>query len=71
MGAWRLAVRVAAVASVVGAALGAALYRFAGVDPVVIVGLLGVAGTVIGWRLPPAAPARVARRSLRATMPLV
>jgi hypothetical protein len=57
--AWPLVVRVAAAASLLAAALGAALYRFAGVSPGPI--LLGtvVLGLVIGLRLPAARPARL------------
>jgi hypothetical protein len=59
--AWRLALRVALVASVLAAALGAAMYHFLGADPVVIVAVFATVGLAVGVRLPPAQPAWVAR----------
>ena len=54
--AWPLAVRVAMVASVLAAALGAALYRFAGVSATPIVVGTAAVGLAIGLRLPAARP---------------
>jgi hypothetical protein len=53
---WQLAVRVAVVSSLLMAALGAALYRFAGLGSVPIVGITLAVGLAIGLRLPPARP---------------
>jgi hypothetical protein len=55
-GAWPLVVRVAMVGSLVAAALGAALYRFAGVAPAPIVVATAVIGLIVGLTLPPARP---------------
>jgi hypothetical protein len=54
--AWSLVVRVAMVGSLLAAALGAALYRFANVSPVPIVVAVAAIGLVVGFRLPPARP---------------
>ena len=54
--AWPLVVRVAMVASLLAAALGAALYRFAGVGPTPIVAATGIIGLLVGLTLPPARP---------------
>ena len=54
--AWPLVVRVAMLASLLAAALGAALYRFAGVAPAPIVLATAVIGLLIGLTLPPARP---------------
>jgi hypothetical protein len=54
--AWPLVVRVAMVASALAAALGAALYRFAGVSPTPIVLATALLGLFIGLRLPAARP---------------
>jgi hypothetical protein len=54
--AWPLVVRVATLASLLAAALGAALYRFAGVAPGPIVLATAVIGLLIGLTLPPARP---------------
>jgi hypothetical protein len=56
--AWPLVVRVAMVASLLAAALGAALYRFAGVSGTPIVLGTALVGLAIGLRLPAARPAR-------------
>jgi small-conductance mechanosensitive channel len=55
-GAWPLVVRVAVATSLLAAALGAALYRFAGVSPTAIVAATAIVGLAIGWSLPPARP---------------
>jgi hypothetical protein len=57
--AWPLVVRVAAAASLLAAAMGAALYRFAGVSPAPILLGTAVVGLVIGLLLPAARPGRV------------
>jgi hypothetical protein len=54
--AWPLVVRVAMVSSLLAAAVGGALYRFAGVAPVTIVVGTAVIGLAIGLSLPPARP---------------
>jgi len=54
--AWPLVVRVALVASLLAVALGAALYRFAGVSATPIVAVTAVVGLLIGLRLPAARP---------------
>jgi predicted membrane-bound spermidine synthase len=54
--AWPLVVRVALVTSLLAAALGAALYRFAGVSATPIVLATAVVGLLIGVRLPAARP---------------
>jgi hypothetical protein len=54
--AWPLVVRVAMVTSLLAAAVGAALYRFAGVAPALIVAATAVIGLAIGLSLPPARP---------------
>ncbi len=54
--AWPLVVRVAMVSSLLAAAVGAALYRFAGVAPAPIVVATAVIGLAIGLSLPPARP---------------
>jgi hypothetical protein len=54
--AWSLVVRVAMVGSLLAAALGAALYRFAGVSPTPIVIATAVVGLAVGMSLPPARP---------------
>lgn len=54
--AWSLVVRVAMVGSLLAAALGAALYRFAGVSPTPIVVATAVVGLAVGLSLPPARP---------------
>jgi hypothetical protein len=59
---WMLAVRVAVVASLLAACLGAALYRFTDVSPVAIVVGTMIAGLAIGLRLPPARPGLAPRR---------
>jgi MFS superfamily sulfate permease-like transporter len=56
--AWPLVVRVAAVAGLLAAALGATLYRFAGVSATPIVAATALVGLVIGLRLPAARPSR-------------
>jgi hypothetical protein len=56
--AWPLVVRVAVVASLLATALGAALYRFAGVSATPIVLATALVGLVIGLRLPAARPSR-------------
>jgi hypothetical protein len=56
--AWPLVVRVAVVASLLAVALGATLYRFAGVSATPIVLATVVVGLVIGLRLPAARPSR-------------
>ena len=60
--AWPLVVRVAMVSSLLAAALGAALYRFAGVSATLILAATALVGLVIGLRLPAARPSW-ARRS--------
>jgi hypothetical protein len=57
--AWPLVVRVAAAASLLAAAMGAALYRFVGVSPTPILLATVVAGLGIGLRLPAARPVRL------------
>jgi hypothetical protein len=59
--AWPLVVRVAATASLLTAALGATLYRFAGVSAAPILIGTAVIGLVIGLRLPAARPAPLSR----------
>jgi hypothetical protein len=59
--AWPLVVRVAAAASLLAAALGAALYRFAGVSPAPILVGTALFGLLIGLRLPAARPASFRR----------
>jgi len=54
--AWPLVVRVAMIGSLLAAALGAALYRFAGVSPMPIVMATAVIGLAVGLSLPPARP---------------
>jgi hypothetical protein len=54
--AWTLVVRVAMVGSLLAAALGAALYRFAGIAPTPIVLATAVIGLAVGLALPPARP---------------
>lgn len=54
--AWPLVIRVAMASSLLAAALGAALYRFAGVSPTPIVVATAVIGLVIGFSLPAARP---------------
>jgi hypothetical protein len=54
--AWPLVVRVAMMCSLLAAALGAALYRFAGVSPAPIVLATAVIGLAVGLSLPPARP---------------
>jgi hypothetical protein len=54
--AWPLVVRVAMVGSLLAAALGAALYRFADVSPTPIVMAVAAIGLVVGFMLPPARP---------------
>jgi hypothetical protein len=54
--AWTLVVRVAMVGSLLAAALGAALYRFAGIAPTPIVAATAVIGLAVGLALPPARP---------------
>jgi len=56
--AWPLVFRVAVVASLLAVALGATLYRFAGVSATPIVLATVVVGLVIGLRLPAARPSR-------------
>jgi hypothetical protein len=56
--AWPLVVRVAVVASLLAVALGATLYRFAGVSATPIVLATVLVGLVIGLRLPAARPSR-------------
>jgi hypothetical protein len=65
--AWPLVVRVAAAASLLAAALGAALYRFVGVSPAPILVGTAVIGLAIGLRLPAARPVRLSR--LRSSSP--
>ena len=60
--AWPLVVRVAAATSLLGAALGAALYRFAGVGATPIVVATSLVGLAVGLRLPAARPASLRRR---------
>jgi hypothetical protein len=59
--AWPFVVRVATVASLLAGALGAALYRFAGVGPMPIVAGTALGGLAIGLRLPAAQPAWLRR----------
>jgi hypothetical protein len=54
--AWPLVVRVAMVGSLLAAALGGALYRFANVSPAPIVVAVAAIGLVVGFMLPPARP---------------
>jgi hypothetical protein len=54
--AWPFVVRVAMVGSVLAAALGAALYRFAGLSPTPIVLATAAIGLIVGLSLPPARP---------------
>jgi hypothetical protein len=54
--AWPLVIRVAMVGSLLAAALGAALYRFANVSPTPIVLAVAAIGLVVGFMLPPARP---------------
>jgi hypothetical protein len=54
--AWGLVMRVAVVVSLLAAAAGAALYRFAGASPVALVVATAVIGLAVGWRLPAAHP---------------
>ena len=56
--AWHLAVRVAAVTSVLAAALGIALAKFVGLDARVILVMVAAIGWVIGCHLPVAGPSR-------------
>jgi hypothetical protein len=56
--AWPFVVRVAMVGSLLAAALGAALYRFAGMSPTPIVTATALIGLVVGLMLPPARPLR-------------
>ncbi len=59
--AWPLVVRVAMVASLLAACLGAGLYRFTGVGVTPILIGVGVVGLAIGLALPPARPAWLRR----------
>jgi hypothetical protein len=59
---WHVAVRTAAVSSVLVAALAVALYQFWGVNRVVLVALAAIVGLTLGLRLPAAAPAPPRRR---------
>ena len=59
--AWPLVVRVAVVASLLAACLGAGLYRFAGVGATPILIGVGVVGLTLGLVLPPARPAWLRR----------
>jgi len=54
--AWPFVVRVAMVGSLLAAALGAALYRFAGLSPTPIVLATAAIGLIVGCSLPPARP---------------
>jgi hypothetical protein len=54
--AWALVVRVAVAFSLLAAAAGAALYRFAGASPVAIVVVVAAVGAAVGSRLPAARP---------------
>ena len=54
--AWALVVRVAMVGSLLAAAVGAALYRFAGVAPTPIVLATAAIGLAVGLSLPAARP---------------
>jgi predicted membrane-bound spermidine synthase len=54
--AWPLVVRVAMVGSLLAAALGAALYRFAGMSATPIVTATAAIGLLVGLTLPPARP---------------
>jgi hypothetical protein len=54
--AWPLVVRVAVVVSLLAAAAGGTLYRFAGVSPVALVVATAVFGLAVGWRLPAVHP---------------
>jgi hypothetical protein len=53
---WSFVVRVAMVGSLLAAALGAALYRFAGLSPTPIVLATAAIGLIVGLSLPPARP---------------
>jgi hypothetical protein len=48
--------RVAVVVSLLSAAAGATVYRFAGGSPVAIVVATATVGLGVGWTLPPARP---------------
>jgi hypothetical protein len=61
--AWHLAVRVAAVTSVLAVALGIALAKFVGLDARVILVMVAASGWIIGCHLPVAAPSRWASPS--------
>jgi uncharacterized membrane protein YczE len=61
--AWTLAVRVAVASSLLMAALGAALARFAGVGTTPILALTAGIGLMVGLRLPAARPAILRRRT--------
>ena len=54
--AWALVVRVALAGSLLAAALGAALNRFAGVAGTPIVVATAIIGLLVGLSLPPARP---------------
>ncbi len=54
--AWPFVVRVAMVGSLLAAALGAALYRFAGLSATPIVLATAAIGLIVGLSLPPARP---------------
>jgi hypothetical protein len=60
--AWPLVVRVATAASLLAAALGAALYRFVGVSPTPIIAGTVLVGLSLGLALPPARPSKVRRQ---------
>ena len=64
-GAWHLAVRTAAIASVMVATLAVALYQFWGVNRAVLVALAAAGGLALGLRLPAAAPVVTRPRSHR------
>jgi len=60
-GGWHVAVRAAAVSSVLVATLAVALYQFWGVNRVVLVVMAAFVGLTLGLRLPPAAPVVIRR----------
>ena len=61
-GGWHLAVRAAAVSSVLVATLAVVLYQFWGVNRGVLVVMAAFVGLTLGLRLPAAAPAAIRRR---------
>ena len=63
--AWALAVRVAGVAAVLSAVVAVALHRFFGIGATPLVLVAAAVALLVGFRLPPAAPA-----FLRAVDPL-